>query len=306
MSEDANYFSQLQADIHTGPLLKSPDKRTLPTLHQQSHSDQMPGSRSKTSKPYDYHNQAVGLNLAQVKGSQEAIDVTSASNKLSCQMSNMPVHICETKIVQQPSKKHFSYINKTAVPRSTSKWCLSQPGHGRCIKASKLALIDLEAIIVYDTDQSCWNTMQTRFSSPFIFDLAEKMATFCNSQDVPFIQGYFIHIDSNKNESNRIQELKFCVKIIASMHCKANLEIIIIQLSGHIPATIYSAIKYHCWKLRKKEIDSYDHLSYRILKNFDLIIGFSSNYFQSKIPNTADHLSPTPAVCHGMSINIFV
>jgi hypothetical protein len=142
----------------------------------------MPGRRSKRTKPDDYHDQATGLNLAQVEWSQEPIDVTPASNRLSRQISNVPVQICETKIVQQPSKKHFSYVTETAVRLSTSKWCLSQPGHGHFIKASKSSSIKFEASIICDTDQSCRNTMQTRFSVPFVFDSIERMADFCDSR----------------------------------------------------------------------------------------------------------------------------
>jgi hypothetical protein len=118
------------------------------------------------------------------------------------------------------------------------------------------------------------------------------------TQDLPLIQGYYIHMDSNKSESNRVQQLKIRERILASLRRKSNLEILIIQLSGHVPSPTYTATKRRLtsngWQLHEKQIRSSEHFSDEAFTNFDLIITLSSNYFQNKIPVAFDHLSPTP------------
>jgi hypothetical protein len=170
--------------------------------------------------------------------------------------------MCPSKFAKQRSfnslkrGKHFSYITETAVPLSTSKWCLSQPGHGHFIEAIKLASIKFKAAIICNTDQSCCNTMQTQFSVPSIFDLIERMAESCDSQDLSLIQGYYIHIDSNKSKSIRAQELKIHEKSIASLRRKSNLEAIIIQLTDRVPFPTYTVTKWRLtsngWQLHEK------------------------------------------------------
>jgi hypothetical protein len=182
MLEDANYFSRLGEDIHVDPLLK--DYLAIarqayinnPPSAEPLGDQNMPGRRSKRQKTND--EPVAGLNLVNVEWNQEPINLTPSSNKIARQYSNVPVSICETKSVQQPSKKHFSYITETSVRLSTHKWALSQPGHGHFIEASKSASMIFEPVIVCDTDQNCRNTMQMRFSSPFIFGVVLRQSRF--------------------------------------------------------------------------------------------------------------------------------
>ena len=92
-------------------------------------------------------------------------------------------------------EKHFSCITETAVHLSTFKWVFSQPGHGHFLKASNLLSIKFEPVIVCDTDQNSCNMMQMRYSLSFIFGSLNKMASLCVTKDLPFIQGYYIHLD---------------------------------------------------------------------------------------------------------------
>jgi predicted phosphatase len=69
------------------------------------------------------------------------------------------------------------------------------------------------------------------------------MASFCDDHNLPFIQGYYINLDSRKDEIQTIQELKTHEQIIASLKRKANLEMIVIQLSYNLPTKAYSALK---------------------------------------------------------------
>jgi hypothetical protein len=67
----------------------------------------MPGKRAQRSKQTEFEDQVTGANLAHIEGSNESIDVTPASNKQLRHMSNIPVQICETGVVQKSSKKAF-------------------------------------------------------------------------------------------------------------------------------------------------------------------------------------------------------
>jgi hypothetical protein len=67
----------------------------------------MPGRRAKRATPSD-EEQVIGFNLANVKWSQDSIDLTPTSNKFACHYSNIPVHICETKVMQTSSKNTSS------------------------------------------------------------------------------------------------------------------------------------------------------------------------------------------------------
>jgi hypothetical protein len=317
MLEDANYFSRLGEDIHVDPLLKD-----YLSIARQAYIDNppsteplgdqnMPGRRSKRTKMIQESLEpTAGLDLAQVIWENESIDVTPPSNKLSRKYANIPIQICETGKLQEPSKKHFSYITETAVRLSTFKWCLSQPGHGHFIEASQSASIRFEPIMICDTDQNCRNTMQSRFASPFIFESISKMASFCDTHDMPFVQGYYINLDSPKDDYSRTQELKIHEQIIASLKTRANLEIIVIQISCNLNTKTYASMKQRLiskgWLLHEKTIQSALDFSDRVSTDFDIIIGLSANYFQSGTPTAFNHLSPTPAVPNGMSPKILV
>ena len=314
MLKDANYFSRLGEDIHVDPLLK--DYLAIarqayvnnPPSAEPLGEHNMPGRKSKRQKINEY---PIGeLNLANVEWSHDSIDVTPTSNKIARQCSNIPVRICQTQSIQQQSKKHFSYITETAVRRSTFKWALSQPGHGHFIEASNSSSIKFEPVIVCDTDQNCRNTMQTRYSSPFIFESLHKMASFCENQEMPYIQGYYIHLDSKKDEITSIQELKIHEQIISNLKHKGNLEMIVIQMSYQVPTAAYASMKRRLiskgWYLHERKIKSAEDFSDKIATDFDLIVGLSSNYYQSNAPNAFDYLSPTPAVPNGMSPKILV
>jgi hypothetical protein len=60
------------------------------------------------------------------------------------------------------------------------------------------------------------------------------------------------------------------------------------------------------WFLHESKIRSAQNFSNRLSTEFDLIIGLSSNYYQSNASTAFDHLSPTPAVPNGMSPKILV
>jgi hypothetical protein len=78
----------------------------------------------------------------------------------------------------------------------------------------------------------------------------------------------------------------------------------------HLPTTAYAAMKHRLkskgWFLHKSRIRSAQNFSDRISTKFDLIIGLSSNYYQSNASTAFDHHSPTPAVPNGMSPKILV
>jgi hypothetical protein len=136
------------------------------------------------------------------------------------------------------------------------------------------------------------------------------MATFCETKDLPFIQGYYINLDSKEDAIKSIQELKIHEQIISSLKNRANLETIVIQMPYHLPTTAYAAMKHRLeskgWFLHRSRIRSAQNFSDRLSTEFDLIIGLSSNYYQSNARTAFDHLSPTPAVPNGMSPKILV
>jgi hypothetical protein len=165
-------------------------------------------------------------------------------------------------------------------------------------------------MIVCDTDQDCRNTMQTRFLSPFIFGSISAMASCCDTDELPFVQGYYIHLDSHNDDYTTTQELKIHEQIISSLRTKANLEIIVIQISYHLLTKAYTAMKHRLtdkgWLLHEKTILLAQDFLDRVSTDFDLTIGLSPNYFQNSNQIAADLLSLTPAVPYGMSPKIIV
>jgi hypothetical protein len=238
----------LRDDIHVDPLLK--DYLSIacqayidnPPSAKPLGDQNMPGQRAKRCKLKEVEPIA-GLNLVNVEWNQDSIDITPALKKLAQQYCNIPIHICQTDIVQQQSKKHFSYITETAVRLGTTKWALSQPGHDHFIEAGNSNAIKFEPVLICDTDQKFLKTMQSRFLTPFIFESINKMASFCDTHELPFIQGYFIHLDSCEDPLKIIYNLKIQEKIISSLKTKANLEMIVMQIPGNIPTTAYNDLK---------------------------------------------------------------
>jgi hypothetical protein len=135
-----------------------------------------------------------------------------------------------------------------------------------------------------------------------------KLSTFCDTHDLPFVQGYYIHLDSQKDELKSIPELKIHEQIISSLKNKANLEMVVFQISHHLPTKAYAAMKHRLetkgWFFHERKIQSAENFSDKISTEFDLIIGLSSNDYQSNSQTAFDHLSPTPAVPNGMSPKI--
>jgi hypothetical protein len=152
--------------------------------------------------------------------------------------------------------------------------------------------------------------MHTRFLSPFIFGSISAMASFCDTNELPFVQGCYIHLDTHKDDYTTTQELKIHEQVISSLKTKANLEIIVIQISCHLLTKAYTAMKHRLadkgWLLHEKTILSAQNFSDRISTDFDLIIGLSPNYFQNSNQIAVDLLSPTPAVPNGMSPKIII
>jgi hypothetical protein len=60
------------------------------------------------------------------------------------------------------------------------------------------------------------------------------------------------------------------------------------------------------WRLHEKVISSAEHFLDQVSAEFDLIIGLSVHYFQTKVAGTVEHLSQTPAVPNGRSPKILV
>jgi hypothetical protein len=197
MLEVADSFSRLGQDIHIDPLLK--DYLAFarqayfdgPPSSDPINDQNMPGRRAKRTKMDDTDREGAGINFAYVEWEDHTIALTPPTNKDSRRYSNVPIMICDTTKVQKTSDRNFSYITETALRLSKFQWCRSQPGHGHFIKASRSLAIQFEPAIVCDTDQSCRNTMQTRYSSSYIFDSLERMATFCSNKPLPLIQGYY-------------------------------------------------------------------------------------------------------------------
>jgi hypothetical protein len=133
--------------------------------------------------------------------------------------------------------------------------------------------------------------MQTRYSSSLIFDLLEKMATFCSNKPLPSIQGYYANCKEPCDDQRGIRSLKTHQQIISSLKQRANLKIIVIKISWRIPSNQYSSLKTRLqsqgWELHEKAISSAKHFSDRISAEFDLIIGLSANYFHTKVDGTS-------------------
>ena len=136
------------------------------------------------------------------------------------------------------------------------------------------------------------------------------MVSYCESNELPYIQGYYIHIDTAKEDHQRTQEIRSHETIISKLKTKANLEIIVLQMSYPIGTASYKAMKSRLpqqgWLLHEKQLRACEDFSDRVSSHFDLIIGLSANYFRSKEHTAFDNLSPTPAVPNGISPNILV
>jgi hypothetical protein len=248
MLEDANYFSRLGEDIHIDPLLKDylgfarQSYVDGPPASNPLDDSNMPGRRAKrAAPPVDYEETEV--NFARVGWNDKDIGLTPPTNKYSRSYSNFPIQICNSNTVQSASDKHFAYITKMAARLSRFNWCLSQPGHGHFIEASRNMALKFEPSIICDTTQSCRNTMQERYSTPFIFDNLVKMATFCASTKIPSIQGYYAYCDNPATDQQGSSDINTHEQIINSLKLCAGLKIIIIKLAWQIPSTQYSSLK---------------------------------------------------------------
>jgi hypothetical protein len=165
----------------------------------------MPGRRSKSIKLYVDDGSAPSVNLAFVEWLEDTIDITPPSSKFARKSCNIHLHIVSTTTVQSPSTKHVSYIRNTAVQLSRFNWCLSQPSHGHFIKASPAINVHFDPTIVCDTSQSCRNTMQTRYKSPFIFESLPLMADHCSNNTLPLFQGYYANCHVSNQTSQQSQ-----------------------------------------------------------------------------------------------------
>jgi hypothetical protein len=251
MLEDANYFSRLGADIHIDPLLqdylsfvRQSYIRYPPSSEPLSH-DNMPGRRSKRPKPTIEDGGAPSVNFAHVEWLEDpaCINITPPTNKLARQYANIPVDIISTSQVQQSSNKHWSYITKAAVNLSVSNWCLSQPGHGHFIEASRAININFHPTIVCNTNQSCRSTMQTRYESAFIFESTTQMAEFCSNGNLPFVQGYYANCRVSEYNNNNVQDLKVHEKVISALLSRANLQIFVVELPLNLLEKPYREFK---------------------------------------------------------------
>ena len=319
MLEDANYFSRLGEDIHIDPLLKEylgfarQSYVESPPASDPLNDQNMPGRRSKRStKLNELDDSETQVNFARVEWeTSDEIDLTPPSNQYSRRYSNVPIDICNTGLVQAKSDMNFSYITETATRLSKFNWCLNQPGHGHFIEASQRMALQFEPTIVCDTDQSCRNTMQSRFSAPFIFDNLSKMDHFCSRNKLPSIQGYYAHCAMPPTTTEGILDLKQQESIINSLKKRASLEMIIFEMAWKIPSTQYCAFKLRLqnegWQLREKAISSSADFSDRISVQVDILIGLSANYYSAKaLGATTTFLSPTPAVPNGISPKLIV
>jgi hypothetical protein len=119
-----------------------------------------------------------------------------------------------------------------------------------------------------------------------------------------------MNLDSQKDVIKSIQELKIHEQIISSLKNKANLKILVIQMLYNLPTKGYAAMKLRLrtegWFLHKRKITLAENFSVKISTEFDLIIGLSSNYYQSNAHTVFNCLSPMPTVVNGMSPNILV
>jgi hypothetical protein len=243
MLEDANYFSRLGEDIHIDPLLKEylgfarKSYVESPPSSDPLNDQNMPGRRARSTNLRENDVAEAQADFARVEweGNDE-IDLTPPSNKHSRSYSNVPIDIYNTGVVQAKSDMNFSYITETALRLSKFNWCMNQPGHGHFIEASQRMALQFEPIIVCDTDQSCRNTMQSRFSAPFIFDDLSKMARFCSFDKIPSIQGYYTHCAQPNNTTEGILDLKLQESIIDSLKKRAGLEMIIFEMAWKVPS----------------------------------------------------------------------
>jgi hypothetical protein len=144
MLEDADYFSRLGQDIHIDPLLKDylafarQAYFDAPPSSDPINDQNMPGCRAKRTKMDDADREGAEINLAHVKWEDHRIDLTPPTNKDSRRYSNVLIIICDTTKVQEILDRNFSYITETTLVRlSKFQCCLSQPGHGHFIEASR-------------------------------------------------------------------------------------------------------------------------------------------------------------------------
>jgi hypothetical protein len=167
MLEDADYFPRLGGDTHVDPILKDYLSFACqvyfdgPPSSDPLNDQNMPRRRAKRTKTEDTDEESAEINFAQFEWEDHMIHITPPANKESRHYLKVPFMICNAPEVQKASDKNFAYITETALCLSKFQWCLSQPGHGHFIEASRSLGIQVKPTIIYDTDQSCRNTMQT-------------------------------------------------------------------------------------------------------------------------------------------------
>ena len=312
MLEDANYFSRLGEDISIDPLLRDylSFARQMFTTNPPSPDplteQNTPGRRAKIPRSEIPTNMgASDINLAQVEFINEPTDLTPPTNKYRRSISNYPVTICRSDTVQSPSKKNFSYITETAVNISRFRWCLSEPGHGHLIEESKTASINFEATIVCETNLSARNTMQSRYSAPFVFDALEKLSEFCANGDLPTIQGYYAQLNEPPTPHSGDQAMKQHEMIVSCLKRRARLQIAIFAFSWNLPTNRYSSfmekLRQSGWFITERHLNSSVDFSDRVSVTQDLIIAVNSEFCPSAATLDLQLLSPTPPIPNDMN-----
>jgi hypothetical protein len=180
-----------------------------PTSSDKLDDHNMPERRAKRAKEPETPMPDSSVNFAKAEFLEEPIDLTPSTFDVDRPFMNIPVCIVETGIVQSQSNKYFAYATEAAVHLKCSTWCLSQPGHGHFIQASRESAIKFEAVIICGTDANCHiSTMQSQYKVPFIFNSTSALVDHCDHENLPIINGYFAQLDATNNIHHAVRDLK--------------------------------------------------------------------------------------------------
>jgi hypothetical protein len=176
---------------------------------------------------------------------------------------------------------------------------LSEPGHGHCIEQTKTASICFEATIVCEKDQSACNTMQNRYSSPFIFNTLDKLSKVCKTGDLPTMQGYYAYLSEPNTPNSEIQAMQQHENIVSTLKQRARLQIAGLQFSWHFPEHRY--ILHLGWFVFEKRVDSSQHFSDRVSVHSDILIAVNYEFRLSAAMVDIQPMSPTLPIPNDMN-----
>jgi hypothetical protein len=330
MMEDANYFSRLGQDTHVDPLLndylsfaRQLYEHNMPTQDPLGPNN-MPGMRMKRQKTTDSELNAATSTILNVEWDYDVIDVTPelVDNDIRI-LSNVPVIINTVQHCQPASKHHFSYVTESAVALTKFRWCLSQPGHGHFIEASRMAAINFEVAIAYDSDPAARTTIQERFGAKQIFSSLSELSNFIGTttnrdeltttvgakddrvQSLPIIHGYYAHVNELSNQRSTSTEIHQHINIIFSLAQTSHLQVFCLEVPSTLSTGTYNSTKKafenQGWLILERSfrstLDFSDKVEYRV----KFIVGMNPKYHPSLSNINDQPLTPTPAVPNAMT-----